>query len=450
LVFLLAILAVTRYGGILFALPVGVVSIQAFDWYFLPPIRPFDKASLFVLGLFLLMSVTVGVASARTGRRAELSEEARGALANEQAALRRVATLVARQGAPADVFAAVPAEVAGLFAVPVVALFRFEPDFAATAIAGSEAFAGHVGRSWRFPTGDESVLGAVRTTGRPVRNDDYRKVQSAATETVDDLGLGAILAVPVIVDGPVWGAIALGIAKGRPPLPEDTFERVAAFTELVATAISNAEARTELTASRARVVTAADETRKRLERDLHDGIQQRLVTLALKLRATEAMTPRPSQAVLGELSDVADGLGVALEELREISRGIHPAILTEGGLEPALKALARRSVVPTELRLRLEAELQEPLQVAAYYIVSEALTNAAKHAQASVIELRAEALDGVLELEVRDDGVGGADVRRGSGLIGLRDRVEALGGTISVVSPVGDGTTMYVQLPVHA
>jgi signal transduction histidine kinase len=212
------------------------------------------------------------------------------------------------------------------------------------------------------------------------------------------------------------------------------------------TAIANTQSRTELSASRARVITAADETRRRLERDLHDGIQQRLVTLALRAR-TIAATPGPGDEIQGELSGLADGIGNALDELREISRGVHPAILSEAGLGPALKTLARRSAVPVRLDLDLGSRPAEHLEEAAYYIASEALANAAKHARASVVELRVDGRDSGLTLWVRDDGIGGADPRRGSGITGLKDRVAALGGTISVLSPPGQGTTLHVQLP---
>ena len=211
--------------------------------------------------------------------------------------------------------------------------------------------------------------------------------------------------------------------------------------------MSNAQTRSELIASRARIVAAADQTRRRLERDLHDGIQQRLVSLALKARASEAMTARPADQIRGELSLLADGLGTALDELREISHGIHPAVLSEAGLGPALKALARRSAVPVEVDLNLGPRLAEPLEAAGYYVASEALANAAKHARASVIEVRANGRDGALALSIRDDGIGGADPGRGSGIIGLKDRVEALGGTISVLSPPAAERPLRVRLP---
>jgi signal transduction histidine kinase len=206
--------------------------------------------------------------------------------------------------------------------------------------------------------------------------------------------------------------------------------------------------RAELAASRARIVTAGDETRRRIERDLHDGVQQRLVSLVLAQHRVEAMVPPGLSDLRAQLSRQADGLAGALEELQEIARGIHPAVLTQGGLVPALNALARRSAVPVELAVRVEPRLPEPVERTAYYIVSEALTNAAKHAQASTVHVAVAARDGVLVLSIRDDGRGGADPRHGSGLIGLTDRVDALAGTIQVASPVGGGTTLRVTLPI--
>jgi signal transduction histidine kinase len=208
------------------------------------------------------------------------------------------------------------------------------------------------------------------------------------------------------------------------------------------------EGREELTASRARIVAAGDQARRLIERDLHDGIQQRLVSLVLDIRSTEAALPPGLPEVTAHLAHVADGLLRALDDLREVSRGIHPAILSAGGLGPALKALARRSVVPVTLKVNVQPRLPEPVEVAAYYVVSEALTNAAKHARASVAHVDARAQDGDLHISVRDDGIGGADARRGSGLIGLTDRVEALGGTILLSSPTGKGTALLVNLPI--
>jgi signal transduction histidine kinase len=783
LLLLLVVLAVARFAGILYALPVGAVTIEAFDWYFLPPLRTLDGDTVLVLGLFLAASVIVGGFATQASRRAAGSEQARGALAEEQAALRRVATLVARQPSPAEVFAAVTeetarllhldnanlivyerdqtatvvgacnlrgpsapvgtrislegdhiigrvfrtqqparidqytdaagpaaeyarsigvraaagvpvlvrgrlwgvmavgssraeplpadtemrigaftelvataianaaarteleqvameqaalgrvatlvaeavppgdvftavaAEVAGLFGVPLVGLFRYEREGMATVIAGTGKISPYLGQPWPCPAGDPGLVASVQRTGKPLRIDDYTQIRSATTRPARELGIGMAAGVPVLVSGRVWGAVVVAAGYERPPLPADTLDRLAVFTDLMATAIANSDARTEierlaqeqaalrrvatlvargaetgevfaavarevaevmhlpvaavqryeedgesmtvlaawsdrahpfqpgtrwpfhgsglagrvrqtgragrvedyshrrgafaakarevglysvagapiivdgavwglvtiastdgpfpdhtedrlaeftelvgtaiantqsrteLSASRARIVAAADETRRRLERDLHDGIQQRLVSLALKAQMIETMTPRPAAEVQGELSRLADGLGTALDELREISHGIHPAILSEAGLGPALEALARRSAVPVELDLNLGPRLDKHVEAAGYYIASEAITNAAKHAQASVIDVCADARDGTLTLSISDDGVGGADPSRGSGIVGLKDRAEALGGTISIASPPGRGTTLRVQLP---
>jgi signal transduction histidine kinase len=229
----------------------------------------------------------------------------------------------------------------------------------------------------------------------------------------------------------------------------DTESQIAEFTELVATAVANAESRSELRASRARVVAAADETRRRIERDLHDGTQQHLVSLALELRAAAAAVPRDLDELAAQLSRTAKGLADAADDLREISRGIHPAILSKGGLGPALRTLARRSAVPVELDLRTDRRLAEPVEVAAYYVVSEALTNAARHASASMVHIDLEADGSIVLLSIHDDGVGGADPGRGSGLIGLRDRIEALGGKIELASPAGGGTSLFARIPIE-
>jgi signal transduction histidine kinase len=235
--------------------------------------------------------------------------------------------------------------------------------------------------------------------------------------------------------------------KREEPYPPDTEAQIAEFTELVATAVENAESRAELAASRARVVAAADQTRRRLERDLHDGAQQRLVSLALRLRTIAATIPPELRELDQELAGVGNELDDVLDDLRELSRGIHPAILSEGGLGPALRTLARRSLVPVELQLGMEGRLPERVEVTAYYVVSEALTNAAKHANASAVQVDLDRDDGLVRLAIRDDGVGGADPARGSGLIGLKDRVEGTGGTLRVDSRPGEGTSLLVELP---
>jgi signal transduction histidine kinase len=614
LVLLLAVLAVARFAGILYALPVGVVTILAFDWYFLPPLRNLDGATVLVLGLFLGMSVIVGAVATQAGRRAARSEQARGVLADEQAALRRVATLVARQPSPAEVFAAVTEEAAGLLHLDSTHLVVYERDQTATVVGSCNPRGQPIPVGTRVPVEGDNIIGRVFRTQQPARIDDYGDAGGPVAEKVRSIGVRAAVGVPVLAGGRLWGVLAVGSSRPEPlpadteirigaftelvgtaiansdarteierlageqaalrrvatlvargaetgevfaavarevsgvmhlpvaavqryeddgetttvmaawsdrphpfqpgtrwpyhasglgarvrqagragrvvdysrrrgafaakarelglysvagapiivngavwglvtiastdgPLPDRTEDRLAEFTELLGTAIANTQSRTELSASRARIVAAADETRRRLERDLHDGIQQRLVSLALKAGTIATMTPQPVDKIQGELSLLADGLGTALDELREVSHGIHPAILSEAGLGPALEALARRSAVPVELDLNLGPRLGEHVEAAGYYIASEAITNVAKHAQATVIDMRADGCDGALTLSISDDGIGGADPGRGSGIIGLKDRVEALGGTISVLSPPGHGTALHVQLP---
>lgn len=254
-------------------------------------------------------------------------------------------------------------------------------------------------------------------------------------------------ATPVHVDQLLWGLLA--ITSPRATLPSDTEQRLAELAELAATAVGNEQRQAELMASRARLVAASDEARRRIESDLHDGAQQYLITLVLRLRSVIEM-PVLLPEVRTEIEDIAGELGNVLDDLRGLSRGIHPAILSKGGLHPALRALARRSTVPVAMDVRIHHRLPEPVEVAAYYVVSEVLANAAKHGHASTVEVDAATADGTLHVQVRDDGIGGADLARGSGLIGLRDRIEALGGTFAVHSPRGAGTKVACRLPIAA
>lgn len=369
-------------------------------------------------------------------------------LATEHAALRRVATLVARGAPTEEVFAAVAEEVGQLLPVGSASMCRYESDGTVIFVAQWGSAVTHFPVGSRWSLGGHNLGTLVFETGRPTRLDNYADSSSGPLGVpIREAALRSAVATPIIVQGRLWGLIAAGSVLEQ-PLPPDTEARLASFTELVATAISNAENLAELTASRARVVAAADETRRRIERDLHDGAQQRLVSLALALRAAQAAVP-PGLGDLGsELANVGEGLVSVMDDLREMARGIHPGILSEGGLAPALKMLARRSAVPVEINVHADARLPERVEVAAYYVVSEALTNAAKHAHASVVHVSAETAGQVLHLHVCDDGTGGADPIRGSGLIGLKDRVEALGGTIIVDSPAGAGTSLHVELPI--
>jgi signal transduction histidine kinase len=369
-------------------------------------------------------------------------------LAEEQAALRRVATLVARGVPPQEVFAAVVDEVARLLPVAVAALGRFEPDGTGTVMATSGRKDDRFALGSRWPLTGNNVVTIVFDTGRPARLDGYADASGPLGVTARAVGFGSGVGAPVIVEGHLWGIVA-GYSSQDELLPEDTEERLASFTELVGTAIANAQSRAELMASRARIVAAADEARRRIERDLHDGIQQRLVSLGLQLRMAQATVPPQLGELDGALSQVAQGLARVFDELREISHGIHPAILSEGGLERALRALGRRSALPVELDLHTQRRLPESVEVAAYYVVSEALTNAAKHAQASVVNVDLNTDDTLLQLAIRDDGIGGADRNHGAGLVGLSDRIEALGGTLQIMRPAGNGTTLLIEVPLE-
>lgn len=358
----------------------------------------------------------------------------------EQAALRRVATLVANGSPPSEVFSAVSRESGLILDAEITRLLRFEADGSATVVGAWRREAGDpvpVGSRIQI---DDIVPGLVRQTGSPALTIE---------ESPPELPAGSYTAVgaPIRVGGELWGALAALSAHER-PLPDETEVRMAQFTDLVGTAVANAQARADLLASRARIVAAADDSRRRIERNLHDGIQQQLVSLHLRLRAAEQILPPAEEEARRELAAVSTMVAEAMEDVRAVSRGIHPAILSEGGLVPALKALSRASTLPMELDLHVEQRLPPSVEVAAYYVVAEALSNAAKHAHASVVRLRAVVEDGRLCLAVGDDGMGGANPARGSGLIGLTDRVEALGGAMTVTSPLGAGTEIQVELPV--
>jgi len=389
-----------------------------------------------IAGLTELVATAIADAQAQTDLRQ---------IADEQAALRRVAMLVAHSAGQDEILSMVAGEVGKLLDADIAVIARFEPDATATVLAGVGS---REPLGTRWPVEPPLAIEAVFRTGGPVRVDDFSALTGEMADQVRREEIRSAVASPIHVSGRLWGAIA-GLSR-RGPFPADTEQRIADFTELAATAIANTESHAELVASRARIVAAFDRARRVLERDLHDGVQQRLVSLALTLRGAQKRVPAGLPELDAALSQAAEGLGEVLSELQEISRGIHPAILSQGGLAPALKALARRAAVPVELAIRTGGRLPEPVEVAAYYVVAEALANVAKHARASVacVDVDVDAGDGALRLRVRDDGVGGANPMRGSGLIGLNDRVEALGGTMRIDSPAGKGTSLLVTLPI--
>ena len=315
------------------------------------------------------------------------------------------------------------------------------------AVAVGKAVEGiEVGSGWGLD--DPEAANEVFRSRRAVRvNERLRQRSAALADTVERLGVASMVASPIIVDGRVWGAM---IVPSPQELPADTEERLEKFTDLVGIAIANADGKSELAASRRRIVTASDAERRRIERNLHDGTQQRLVSLGLAVRAAEANLPPDRPDLRDELSRVAMGLAEAVENLQEISRGIHPAILSKGGLGAAVRTLATLSPIAVDLDVRTATRLAEPVEVAAYFVVSEALANAAKYSQAARIDVSIHQRGGRLLVSVRDDGVGGADTGRGSGLVGLADRVEAMGGSLTVQSRPGEGTQVRAELPVEA
>jgi signal transduction histidine kinase/CHASE3 domain sensor protein len=380
----------------------------------------------------------------------ELSRDALARLVGEQAALRRVATLVARGMPPVGVFSAVADEVGRLLGAESASVARFEPDGSSFVVVGRlEDDSAMLSIGSRVEPRDYLAPAIVWRTGEAALVDEqaWSNKDDPSAERLRGFGIRAMAASPIAVEGRLWGVVLVMTKRG--PFPPDTADRISDFTELVATAIGNAESRAELAASRARMVAATDETRRRIERDLHDGTQQRLVSLGLELRQAQSMVPAWMPEVEAEIGDIADDLNGVVDDLREIARGIHPAILSEGGLGPALRTLARRAAIDVEIQVAAIGRLPEPIEVAAYYVVSEALTNATRHADASVLRVTVDKRDDRLQLTIRDDGVGGADPSRGSGLIGLHDRVDALGGSFTVTSPVGEGTLILVQLPLQ-
>jgi signal transduction histidine kinase len=381
---------------------------------------------------------------------AQARVELRG-FADEQAALRRVATLVARGAAPEEVFAAVNEEAGRLLHSDHATMGRYGPEGMMTVAAtwSSTGAAVPVGTQHELG-GQDDLATIVFQTGRPARIDDGSAgtdISGPFAEATREVGLRAGVGVPVSVEGGLWGIVV--VESREEPLPAGTEAQLAGFTELASLAIANAEAQAALAASRARIVATADATRRRIERNLHDGAQQHLVSLALDLRAAEATAPPGAGEHAHQLDEVAAGLDGVLEELREIAHGLHPAILADGGLRPALKTLARRSAVPVDLDIGVQGRLPEPVETAAYYTVAEALTNTAKHARATTAQVEATTSDRVLHLRVHDNGRGGADLTHGSGLVGLKDRAEALGGHLRLDSPPGAGTTLAIALPLN-
>jgi signal transduction histidine kinase len=445
-IYVLAIMPVAVVWGTGLAVFAAALSAVVYDYLFVPPVHSLrvpDLRSAVALGVYLVTAVVTGVLAPRL-RKAAL---AAARLSDEQAALRRVATLVA-QGAPPDkVFVAVAAEISQVLAADFTIVSRYDRDDAATVVGlwtRTDAPA-------PLAIGDQMSLGGrnlhtlVFQTDRPARIDDYDDASGTFGRTAYGWGFRSAVSGPIRVQGRLWGVVIVGYVRTS-AASADTERRLADFAELVATAIANAQAQAELTASRARIVAAGDQARRRIERNLHDGAQQRLVTLAVMLSEIRDRVPADLST---EVDEVRDELAATRRELRVLSQGLHPAILVEAGLGPAIRTLARRSPLPVRVSLDIPADgrLPDHVEVSGYYLVAEALTNAAKHARAAAATVQARIGGDALHITVCDDGTGGADFAGGTGLAGLKDRVEATGGRILLDSPRGAGTSLRAELP---
>jgi signal transduction histidine kinase len=453
-VYLLGVLLVGMSWGFGLAAITALVSAVAFDvcrsWpdgFGVTQLQNWVVVAVFFV-VALLANSLAGLARA-SAIEAERRRHEADLAARQQTALRQVATLVARGVPPSEVFSAVAAELASCLDVQNASLWRYEPDGTALLLAAAdEPGLQKMPVGERFSLDGESIAAMVRHNGRAARMDSHDHAAGSAAARIRALGLSSGVGAPIMVDSRVWGVAVAGSSRSD-AFPPSAEQRVSDFADLIAIAIANVQARAELTTSRARIVAAADDTRRRIERDLHDGAQQRLVSLGLRLRLAEESVPPEQMALREQISDVVAGLVDVSDELREMSRGIHPAILSKGGLGPALRTLARRSTTPVNLDVAVPRRLPDYVEIAGYYVVAEALTNATKHAQASQVHLAVKTEGDYLYLSIRDDGIGGADAGKGSGLIGLVDRVEALGGRIDITSHPGDGTSLDVVIPLR-
>jgi signal transduction histidine kinase len=365
-------------------------------------------------------------------------------LADEQAALRRVATLVARESPPDEVFAAVAEEVGLLLGVQDTRIIRYEPDETVTVMANwGELESGiPVGSRWQLD--GQNVATMVFRTGRAARKDDYKDASGSIGDQTRQLGIRSAVGTPIVVEGRLWGAMLAGSLTAE-ALPAETESRIREFTALIATAISNIQARSDLAASRARIVASADEERRRVVRDLHDGAQQRLVHTIVTLKQARAEFERDPAIVRARVTEALENAEQATLELRELSHGIMPAVLTRGGVRAAVEALASRSPVPVDVDVSV-GRLPAHIEATAYFVVAEALTNVSKHAQATTATACAHIVEDRFRIEVRDDGVGGARPEC-SGLLGLRDRLAVHGGRLRIESPQDAGTRLVAEIP---
>jgi signal transduction histidine kinase len=449
-VFPVLIWAALRFGPFGAATAVAITSCLTV-WNTAQGSGPFVRVSIthsvLATQLFVAVAALTSLILAAVTAERTASEHAQQSLTDEQAALRRIATLVAGEAASDRVFEQVTVEAARTLGASAASLARFDDDGMVTFVGGwSDAgpLAFPIGS--RVPVEETGVLAEIRKTGRPERIDDYEGRAPEIVARLNSFGYASAGAAPVRLGGQVWGALVAAAPDGEPLAPGSE-RRLADFAELVAQALANADAYRKLAASRIRIVEAGDTERRRLERNLHDGAQQRLVSLALRLRMIKASLRNDPQGAEARLAEAEVELDQALDELRELARGIHPAILTDRGLEVAVRALVERAPIPVELAPLPEERLPGSVEAAIYYLVAEAVTNVAKYAQATCASIAVERANGFATVVVRDDGIGGAAPVPGSGLVGLADRVEALGGRLHIESPPGEGTQLTAEIP---
>ena len=450
IVFPVLIWAALRFGPAGAATAVAIVSALTV-WNTAQGSGPFVRDSitqtLLASQLFVAVAALTSLVLAAVTAERTASEETQRQLTAEQTALRRIATLVASEAASERVFEQVTVEAARTLGASAASLARFDPEETVTFIGAwsrSGALAFPVGSTLSLQGG--GVLAAVRASGEPQQIHGYEGLAGPIVERITTLGYDSATAAPIRLGGEIWGALVAAAAQGE-RLPDGAERRLSDFAELVAQALANADAYRKLADSRARIVEATDGERRRLERNLHDGAQQRLVSLALQLRLVRSAVGNDPAKAESLLAGANEELDQALAELRELARGIHPGALTAQGLRPALNALAERAPLPVRITHVPDERLPGPVEVAVYYLVAEATTNVAKYAQATHAEVGVERSNGLVTVVVADDGVGGADPGRGTGLVGLADRIEALGGRLRVDSPPGHGTRLSAEIP---
>ena len=452
-VFPLLIWSALRFGPRGAATATALVSFLAV-WNTAENAGPFVRGSithsLLASQLFIATAALTSLVLAAVTAERRRAENAVRELAEEQAALRRVATLVASEADPAAVFERVTEEAGRLLGTPSASIVRYEDADSAVIVGGwAKPGAPRLPVDSTIPRDPGTAIERVYETGEPQRVESYVETPGALAQTLRELGYRASVAAPVNVGGRVWGAL-LAATRSSKRLPEESERRLCDFADLVAQALANADAYDKLAASRARIVEAGDAERRRLERNLHDGAQQRLVALALQMRMADSKVDDDPEQAHELVADAQAQLSAALDELRELAHGLHPAVLTERGLEPALRSLGDRAPVAVDIQGLPSERLPRAIEAAAYYVVAEAITNAVKYARASRVTIHVSPSNGSAVICVADDGVGGADPARGSGLHGLADRVEALSGRLEVDSPPNGGTRIKAEIPLGA